>query len=388
MRLLFILALLLPGQAAALTLEEALERAEDQSYELRLEALDIEASRAEWHEDIDVDSPTTRLALRDLEIGGSSPEIEAALRLPLPRPWDLATRADESEARARADEASLDARRASLRRAVTARYHQLVLLRDSVAVAERLLAARQAGQDLCARRRAEGLATTFDWLDAEEDRRDADDDLADQLREAHTVEGQLRDLLVWPAEEPLPLDDPVDPAALEAALAAASTEADPRVRRAAAGVEVAQARLARRQARGIPWVEWLQGGVVDQAGAAARFAVKASIELPVSWWAPSRTRRARAELSAAELRLEQQQRAAKDRARRRAREVEAARARWRVEQTHLQAIHDQADPLLAQDDSILSAELEARLARADLRELRARRALVLALDNQHPPTAN
>ena len=89
-------SLMLPTSASVLTPAEALEGAEEQSYELRLEALDIEASRAEWHEDIDLGAPTARLGVKDLEIGGSSPEWEAALRLPLPRPWDLASSRPEN----------------------------------------------------------------------------------------------------------------------------------------------------------------------------------------------------------------------------------------------------------------------------------------------------
>ena len=382
MRLLLVLLVLaVAGRAQGLTLDEALERAEARSHGLRIEQLDVEASRAEWHEDIDLDAPTLRLDARDLDLTGSSPEWELGLRLPIPQPWELATRAAESAARARADEAALDVRRSVLRVQVTSSYHQLALLRESVEVARRLLAPREIGVELATRQRAQGLITTFGWLEAEEERRDAADDLADQERRAREAEGQLRDLLVWPVDEALHLDDPVVLSELEAGLEPATADGSPDLRRAEARVELARSRLTRRKARGIPWVEWLQGGVVAEEGTAARFGFKASVELPVSWWAPSRTRRARAELRAAELRLEQRRHRLASRSRAREWDAAAARAQWRVEASHLEVVRAEAAPLLGQDDRALRLELDARLARAELRELRARRALVEAIDS-------
>ena len=53
------------------------------------------------------------------------------------------------------------------------------------------------------------------------------------------------------------------------------------------------------------------------------------------------------------------------------RDAAAAREQWLVERNHHQALVDHAEPILALVDSLVKLQLQARLVRAELREVLA-----------------
>ncbi|MCP4872328.1 MAG: TolC family protein [Proteobacteria bacterium] len=391
--LLIVVALSAPLTAQAgepLTLEGAIARAAEVSTEVALQELSAETAEARWLADPRAGAPSVRVAVRDLEPATAlypnpgDPELVARFRLPFPRPWDLATAARQGEATVAREGAELDAIHDSLALAVTTRFHALPLLRASVASAEELTALRAEHLVLVEQRRAEGLATAIDWLDSEEDRRAADDRRAARVAELDTVEAELRQLLQWPADQPLEIvpderDDEAPLPAMDAMLDGLSNR-NPRVREAEADIIRAEARLRRLQLRALPWLDWAQGGAVFRQDQPVSFEVGVAIDIPVYLWSPTRTQAAAQELAGAKLRMEEVEAAAERRLARRVRAAEAARERWTVETAHRDAVTEHATPLLELADPVLKIELEARIVRAQLRVLAAYTELVRELD--------
>ncbi len=393
--LLLLLPLLLPGTTAAaepLTLEAALARADEVSTDVQMQALSTEAAEAAWRADPRAGAPSIRVGLRDIDTSPTIPgiardpvEVVARVRFPFPRPWDLAGAARQGAATQIREDAQLEVLRAELRLAVTTRFHALPLLRDAVAAATRRTELRTQHLELVAQRREEGLATALDWLESEEDRRDADDARAAREADLRQVEAELRALLRWPADEPLELV-PVDLSAVEAGLpaldelAAGVEERSPRLREAEAEITRAEARLRRLQLRSLPWIDWAQGGLVHRADRPLNVEVGIGIDIPIYLWSPARTRAAAHELAGAKLSLAAAEHAVAAQVARRHRDAEAARERWLVERAHHEAVAEQAAPLLEVADPVLRTELEARLARAELRALLAFVELVEEVD--------
>ena len=203
---LFALTALLATPAAAdpLTLEQALARAEEVSAEVQLQALSSESAEARWLADPRAGAPSIRVGVRDLDVptelepDPGNPEVVTRLRFPFPRPWDLATAADQGRATVAREDAELEGIRERVRLDVTTRFHAIPLLRDSVEAAGRLTEIRAAHLVLVEQRRAEGLATALDWLDSEEERRDADERQAARLADLEAAEAELRLLLQLP----------------------------------------------------------------------------------------------------------------------------------------------------------------------------------------------
>jgi len=387
--ILIALVALAPASAsAALTLEEALVRAEEVSTDLRLQELSGEAAADAWLADPRAGAPSVRLGVRDLgrTSGGTPdpPEWTARLRFPFPRPWDLSAAARQGRATVAREDAELDRMRKSLRAAVATRFRALPLLRQAAEAAELLTELRVEHVRLIEERRAEGLSTTLDWLDAEEERRDADDDRAAREAEAWAVEAELRTMLGWPADQPLELE-PFDAVVVaEAPLPAVEELADvadsSRLAEARAQVERSEARLARQRFQSIPWIDWAQGGAVFQSGRETSFEVGVAIDVPTYHWSRTRTREARHELARSRLRLAAAERSEREAMVERLRSAEAARGRWQVERTHRSAIEVQAGPLREGADPLLAVELKARLVRANLRELLALAEVIVELE--------
>ena len=390
--------MLLAGPAYAddpWTLESALTRAAAVSTAIQLQALSSEAAEARWLADPRAGAPSIRVGLRDLDARTATepvprdPEIVTRLRVPFPRPWDLATAAEQGKATVAREDAELDAIRADVQGAVIESFHALPLLRDALASAERLATLRGDHVQLVDQRRAEGLATALDWLDAEEARRDADDRRAGRAAELEAVEADLRTLLQLPesgaidvvpedvataAQLPLPtLESLIDGAAAR----------DPGVHEAQSEIRRAEARLRRQRLDALPWLDWAQAGASFKAQSPVAFEVGVAVDVPVYLWSSARTRAASQEVSGARLRLQEAELSTGRRLARRLRSAAAARERWVVEGDHLAAITAQAEPLMELADPAVQLELRARLVRAELRTLTALIELVRELDRLH-----
>ena len=386
--LLFLLLVPNLALAAPLSLQDAIERARSQSLDVQLQNLSTEEAEASWLQDPRAGSPSVRLGVRNLEPGGLAvePQWVAKLRMPLPRPWDLATASKQGHATEQREQAELDALEQELARAVTTRFHALPLLRASADVAAELTALRTTHLQLVQEQREAGLATALHWLDSEEDRRDAADDQADRDAEARRVDAELRRLLAWPDGEPLELQITSEttriaaPLPTEEALVAAALAESPRLAGARAEIDRAAARLERLQLQVLPWLDWLEAGVVDSVGQPLELQLGVAIDVPVYQWSPVRTRAASRELSGAKLRVAEIEERIAEATRRQLREVQEARERLDVARAHLAAIETAARPLMPVADALLRVELRARMLRAQLRELRAVAQLVEALD--------
>jgi len=373
-----------PGEAEPLSLEAALERAAEVSTPLRLQELSSEAAEAAWLSDPRAGAPSVRLGLRDIypATGDPSnpinpPEVVARFRLPLPRPWDLAAAAKQGEATLERETAELEDLQASLRLGVVSRFHALPLLRRATEAANKLCSLREQQLTLVEERRSEGLSTGLDWLEAEEERRDADDDRAGREAEMHTVEAELRLLLDWPEGQALELIETdvqaiaIEPLPTEETLLDGLMDRSPAARQAHAQIARSEARLDRLRLRSVPWLDWVQGGTVLRPGRGPSFEVGIALDVPMYHWSADRTRAARSELSRARLELDEVRRSSHHAVVRRLRSARAARKRWNVEQTHLKALTDRSAPLLEVADPLLQVDLAARLARAELRALLA-----------------
>ena len=238
-------ACLLAGPAVAepLTLTQAIERAEEVSPDVHRQELSSEAAEAQWLADPEAGAPQIRLGVRDLDVATTDepqprdPRWTARLRFPFPRPWDLATARRQGQATVEREDAQLDGIKAQLREAVTRRFHSLPLARKALVTARALTALRSQHADQVAAQRAEGAATALDWLESEEDRRDAADREARLASGVHALEAELRMMLDWPIGEPLELVEVDHGARLEAAL----PDRDPRLLRRSLGVLVMSA---------------------------------------------------------------------------------------------------------------------------------------------------
>jgi len=389
------IAALLAAPALALadpiTLEDAIARAQQLDQQVQLQALSSEAAEARVLADPRAGSPSLRLRVSDLDTRTAlqptprDPEYTARLRMPLPRPWELAAAARQGAATVAREDAELDALKDDVRLAVTERARALPLLRQAVATATTIVELRTEHVELVARRRTEGLATALDWLESEERRRDADDRRAAQRAELHAVEAELRALLQWPLDEPLEVlvGDPDARAAapipaLDALMRPTSELAAGR--EATAEVARAEARLQRKRLDALPWIDWLQGGATFQDDAPVSFDVGLAIDVPIYLWSPARTRAAAQEVESARLELSALERANTDLLDRRRRAAVAAQERWRVEQAHRDAVTTEAQRLVELAEPILQLELQARIARAELRVLLALTDLSKRLD--------
>ncbi len=387
---LVLVLLLLPNLALAapLSLQDALDRATGRSLDVQLQSLSTEEAEASWLADPRAGSPSVRLGLRNLDPTAVAldPEVVARLRMPLPRPWDLATAAQQGRATVEREQAELSAVEQELNEAVTTRFHALPLLRDAAAVAGELSALRTQHLALVQDQRTAGLATAIDWLESEEERRDAADNQAARDAEVRKVEAELRWLLGWPDGEVLELAASDVDALMAAPLpeleehVRLELERAPRLAEARAEIDRAAARLSRLQLQVLPWLDWLEAGVVDSASKAAEIQLGVAIDVPIYQWSPDRTRAASRELAGAKLRLEEVEERVAERARRQRRDVTEARDRLAVARAHLQAIEEAAGPLVPLADAVLRVELEARILRARLRERRAVTQLVAELD--------
>ncbi len=394
--LLFALTALLATPAAAdpLTLGQALARAEEVSAEVQLQALSSESAEARWLADPRAGAPSIRVGVRDLDVptelepDPGNPEVVTRLRFPFPRPWDLATAADQGRATVAREDAELEGIRERVRLDVTTRFHAIPLLRDSVEAAGRLTEIRAAHLVLVEQRRAEGLATALDWLDSEEERRDADERQAARLADLEAAEAELRLLLQLPAGEPLDLvpDDLTAATAPEVptveSLSEGLTARNPDMREAESEIARAEARLRRAKLGALPWLDWAQGGAVFKKDQPTSFEIGFALDVPIYLWSPTRTRAASQEVAAAHLELKEVEQRAERRLARRVRATEAARQRWQVETEHRAAITAQADPLMELADPLLQLELQARLTRAELRVLSALIDLVDQVDRR------
>ena len=395
MRFVLIAAALLLAQAAAaepLTLEQALARAEEVSVDLRVQRLSVEAAESSWLADPRAGSPSIRVRARDLSLTPNDTnttdrwDIVTRLRLPLPRPWDLESARVQGDATAARERAQLADQQADLVLAVKSRFELLPLLREAAGSAEKLTGIWVRHRDLVAQRRQEGLSTALDWLDSEEEHRDADDDRAVRRSELATVEAELRTLLAWSDDEPLEVvqtdlfaraDAPL-PGSDE--LLAGLMEREPAVAEADADLRRAEAQLRREQLRSLPWLDWMQAGVATGPNSSPSFEVGVAVDVPIYYWSPTRTRGALRDVQAARIRTEDVRERAREGVVRRVRQVEARRERWLVERRHRDVLAENAGPLMAVADPLLRIELEARLTRADLRVQMALADLVVELN--------
>ena len=222
-------------------------------------------------------------------------------------------------------------------------------------------------------RRIEGLSTALDWLESEEERRDADDDRAVRMAAAARVEAQLRALIAWPADEALELDR-IDTSAVtetpglaEEELLDGLVDRDPDVAEARAEVRRAEARLSRSKLEGVPWLDWVEGGVGSMNGDPIAAEVGIAIDVPIYYWSRTRTREAAADVRAAQLRLADTEARAARRVVTARRTAGASLARWRVEQHHREVLLENSAPLMELADPLLKIELESRMVRAELR---------------------
>jgi outer membrane protein TolC len=373
------LLLAAPASAAPLTLEQALARADEVSIAVRRQQLSGEAAEARWQADPRAGAPSIRVGVRDLDVRtdlhpiARDPEVVARLRFPFPRPWELANAAQQGRATIAREAAELESIREDVRLEVTARFHAIPLLRESVATAARLTELRATHLSLVERRRVEGLATALDWLESEEELRDADERRAELDADLAAAEAELRALLELSPDDPLELapDDlgPLIEGAVPARgeLEAGLSDRDPDVREAEAEVARAEARLRRTRLGGLPWLDWAEGGAVFSPDRPVAFEVGVALDVPIYLWSPARTRVAFEDLSAARLEREEVERAAELRLARHVRSAAAARERWRVETEHRDAIAAQTAPLMELADPVLRTELAGRVARAELR---------------------
>lgn len=386
--------LLLASTATAepLTLEAALARAEEVSTAVQLQQLSSESAEAQYLSDPRAGAPSLRVGLRDLDLrtaanpDPSPVEVVTRLRFPFPRPWDLSAAATLGKATVAREEAELEGIREGLRGAVIRRFHAFPLMQQAVQSAEQLTELRGRHVQLVAERRDEGLATALDWLESEEERRDADDARASRAARLESTEAELRLLLGWPVDEPLELiaSETETRAAQEIPTVETLREGlaarDPNVSEAEAEIRRAQARLRRLQLSALPWLDWAQGGAVFKRDTPVSFEVGVAIDVPIYMWSAARTRAASQELSSAKLKLDDARQVAEQQLARRLRGAAAAKERWSVEKAHLDAITTHATPLLELADPLLKLELQSRLARAELRVLSALTDLVDALD--------
>lgn len=402
MRALLIAAALLLASAASaepLTLEQALERAQTASVELRMQTLSVEAAESSWLADPRAGSPSIRVRARDLSLTPNDPnttdrwDIVTRLRMPLPRPWDLDTARVQGEATAARERAQLSDQQADLRLAVKSRFELLPLLHDAADTAQELTATWSRHRELVAQRRVEGLSTALEWLDSEEEHRDADDDRAVRTSEVATVEAELRRLLDWPEDQPLEVLPTDLQARAEApvptidGLLEGLLDRESAVAEADADLLRAEAQLQRERLRSLPWLDWVQGGVVTGPNSEPNFEVGVAIDVPIYYWSAARTREALRDLQSARIRTEEVRERARDGVVRRLRDVEARRERWLVEQRHRQVLREQAAPLMELADPVLKIELEARLVRADLRVQLALADLVVELNRLEAASA-
>lgn len=385
MRIILLAALLVLGagtaQAEPLTLAQALERAESVSHTLRLQRLSVEQSETEWLEDAGVGSPEIRLQLEELGPGGSGLEPSTRVRLPIPVPWRLALARAESRAEVAREEAQLEDLRADVREAVRVRFYLLPIARDALAAARSRLGHRRALRDLVEARRLEGLSTALEWLEVEEEVRDAADDVAEAASDVERVDAELRTLLDWPDDEALE-PAPGDVVARARAVLDGGVVVEPSqaLREAEAEERRAALRIRELAARAVPWLEWVQAGVRGRPGQSPEVDLGVSIEVPLEHWGPDRLRAGRSELEVARVRRSQVQAREERSARRRHRAAQAAWSRWEVERDHRQSLLDNAEPMLEVADPVLALELRARLARSELRVQRALASLAAAIE--------
>ena len=387
-------ACLLAGPAVAepLTLTQAIERAEQVSPDVHRQELSSEAAEAQWLADPEAGAPQIRLGVRDLDVATNDkpqprdPRWTARLRFPFPRPWDLATARRQGKATVEREDAQLDGIKAQLREAVTRRFHSLPLARKALVTARALTVLRSQHADQVAAQRAEGAATALDWLESEEDRRDAADREARLASGVHALEAELRMMLDWPIGEPLELVEVDHGARLEAALPDVDalldgmSERDPQVREAEAEIARAEARLQRLKLRALPWLDWAQAGASFEKENPVSFDVSIAIDVPIYRWGAARTKAASQELTRARLDLSEARSRTEKQLAARLRSLEAARQRWEVEKEHEAAVKSTVEPLLELADALLKIELESRLRRAELRVLSALAEMVEQLD--------
>ena len=372
--------LLLGASPPPISLSQAISEAEAVSDRLRLQEVSVRTAESSPLADPRAGSPSIRLGARDLEGSGDAfagdpgdPEYVARARIPLPRPWDLATAANQGKATVAREEAQLESLRASLRLEVTRRYHTLPMLQDAVEIAERLASLAADHLQLVDARRGEGLSTELEWLESEEERRDADEDRASVRSDLRRVRAEFLALL---GRSPGAAVEVERPDVLGRALApfprpdetAARGREPLDVVAARADIERAAQRLVRVKLRALPWLDWFQGGVVFKSGNRPRFEVGAAIDIPIQQWGNQRYREAELDLTAARIRLEAVQRRHDAQLADRLQEAGAARERWLVEREHHQALQDHATPVLPLANPLLKLQLQGRLARAELRQ--------------------
>jgi hypothetical protein len=371
---------------AQMDLHEALTRAGEASLELQIQRLSVQ--RTDWLADPEAGDPSVRMRLGDVGVAGAPPSVMTRLRMPLPRPWDLATALRERSASSAREQAELDRRSAQLHADVTLGFHQVLFLREAAAQAEAHSQLRTEHLGLVESRRIQGLSSALDWLESEEARRDADDARAGVVHRLHAAEAGLRQLCGLPEQVPLELvpDDVLahiqtHPPSVQGHGAA---EELPSVHEATARVARERARLTRARLQGLPWIDWVEGGMETQPGAGSQsppaFHVGASVDIPLYQWSRHRTRPDVIRLESAQIELEHTQRQAEARIVRRTRELEAAQRRNAVAEGHRQALQNASAPMLAMADPLLAVELRARTTRAALREALATVALVEAFD--------
>jgi len=392
--LLIVAGLLVASTAAAepLTLEQALERAQQVSVELRMQRLSVEAAESSWLADPRAGSPSIRVTAQDLSLTPNDAnttdryDIGTRLRLPLPRPWDLGTAKLQGIATADRERAQLADQEADLALAVRTRFELLPLLREAVATSEQLTDTWTRHRELVDQRRLEGLSTALVWLDSQEEVRDADDDRAVQISELAAVEAELRALLAWEADQPLDVAPTDLQARAEAplptvdALLEGLLERDPAVAEADADLRRAEAQLRRERLRGLPWLDWVQTGVEYGPRLGPMMEVGVAIDVPIYYWTPARTREVRRDLEASRIRTEEVRTRARETVVRRLRRAEARKERWLVERRHRDVLAEQAAPMMELADPLLKLDLEARMVRAELRVQLALADLIVELN--------
>jgi outer membrane protein TolC len=379
---------------APLTLDLAIAEAEATSDRLRLQQVSVQTAASASLADPRAGSPSIRLGVRDLEGSGGDfadnprdPEFVARARIPLPRPWDLVTATRQGTATVEREEAQLGAVLAQLRLDVTRLYHSVPLMRDAVDTADRLFTTWTKHLDLVERRQTAGLSTEFEWLESEEERRDADDDRASLRSALRRAEAEFAVLLGRPTDAHLDIpraDDyetrAVAPLPPEERLIKHQSEGSFSILEARADIKRAEQRLLRIKLRGLPWLDWFQGGVVLKPGARPSWEVGAAIDVPFTLWGPARSREGELELKSTRIRLEAVERRTRADVLERLRVVVAAQNRWQVERNHHNDLREHAEKIKDLVDPLLGLELEARETRAELREKLALITLIRRLD--------
>jgi outer membrane protein TolC len=383
-----------PAQAEeALTLDRAIQEAEATSDRLRLQSVSVKSAASAPLADPRAGSPSIRVGVRDLEGNGSnytssprSPEFVARARIPLPRPWDLATATGQGQATVKREEAQLGAIRRDLRLEVTEYFHTLPLMEEAVSIAIRLTKVSTDHLALVTARRAEGLSTELEWLESEEERRDADEDRASLHSALLRSSSVFATILGRSSQAELSLvradfeARAVLPIASEEDVMSGLPERSEAIAQADADIERATQRLLRVKLRGLPWLDWFQGGVVFKPGERPSFEVGGAIDVPFTLWGPARSREAELEVEAATIRREAVQRRVEAGAQDKLRDAVAARERWLVERAHQQSLESHAAPILDLADPLLKLQLQARLVRAELRLKLALITLIQRLD--------